>query len=71
MNDVTCGQCGDNWGYYYLCNEMPMGKREKLLQGHGCPICDWGESERATGEYQSKRVRSIANSTDLDPVRYI
>jgi hypothetical protein len=71
MNDVTCGQCGEPWEYYYLTHELPKDEKEKILSGKGCPCCSFGESDRATGEYQSKRVRSIAKNTDLDPVRYI
>jgi hypothetical protein len=71
MNDVTCGMCGDPWEYYYLTHELAEAEKKKVLRGKGCPCCDWGESDRATGEYQTKRVRSIANATDLDPVKYI
>ena len=71
MDNVICGQCGEPWTYHYLTHELVESEKEKILRGKGCPCCEWGESERATGEYQSKRVRSIANSTDLDPVRYI
>ena len=70
-DDVVCGQCGEPWGYYYLTHEVPEDEKEDILRGKGCPACSWGESDRATGEYQSERVRSIANATDLDPVRYI
>jgi len=70
-DDVVCGKCGEPWSYYYLTHELTEDEKEDVLRGNGCQACSWGDSNRATGEYQSKRVRSIANSTDLDPVRYI
>jgi hypothetical protein len=71
MNDITCGQCGEPWEYYYLIHEMSKAEKENILHGNGCPCCDWGESDRATGEYQKERVQSISASTGLDPVEYI
>jgi len=71
MGDVTCGQCGEPWEYYYLTHEVPEDEKEDILRGNGCPCCEWGQGDRATGEYQSERVRSISRSTDLDPVAYI
>jgi len=70
MNDVTCGQCGEPWEYYHLTHEMPEDEKEYVLQGNGCPACSWGQSDRATGEYQLERVQSIQQNTDLDPVKY-
>lgn len=70
MNDVTCGQCGEPWEYYHLTHEMPENEKEDFLRGKGCPACSWGDSERATGEYQLERVQSIQQNTDLDPTRY-
>lgn len=70
MNDVTCGQCGEPWEYYYLTHEMSEDEKEGVLRGNGCPACSWGSSDRATGEYQLERVQSIQQNTDLDPVKY-
>ena len=71
MGDVVCGACGEPIEYYYMTHELSEGEKEDVLRGNGCPACSWGESDRATGEYQTKRVRSISNATDLDPVKYI
>jgi hypothetical protein len=49
---------------------MPEDQKEKILQGKGCPSCDWGEGERASGDYRLERIQSIEQNTDLDPVRY-
>jgi hypothetical protein len=70
MNDVTCGMCGEPWGYYYLSHELAEDKKEDILRGNGCPACSWGQSDRATGEYQVERVQSISRNTDLDPIKY-
>jgi len=70
-DDVVCGECGEPWSYYYLTHELTESEKEDILRGNGCPCCEWGQSDRATGEYQSERVRSISRSTDLDPVAYI
>lgn len=70
MNDVICGQCGEPHEFYYLTHEMPEGEKEDVLRGNGCPACEWGQSDRATGEYQLERVQSIQQNTDLDPTRY-
>jgi hypothetical protein len=70
VNDVTCGQCGEPWEYYYLSHEMPEDEKEDVLRGSGCPACSWGSSDRATGEYQLERVQSIQQNTDLDPTKY-
>jgi hypothetical protein len=71
MNDLTCGQCGEPWEYYYLTHEMPEDDKGDVLRGDGCPACLWGQNDRATGEYQIERVQSISRNTDLDPTRYI
>jgi len=71
MDEVICGQCREPWGFYYITHELGEDEKEDILRGNGCPCCDRGEGDRATGEYQNERVRSIARSTDLDPVRYI
>ena len=70
MNDVTCGMCGEPWEYYYLTHELVEDEKEDILRGNGCPACSWGESDRATGEYQLERVQSISRNTDLDPIKY-
>ena len=70
MNDVTCGQCGEPWEYYYLTHELAEDEKEDILRGNGCPACSWGSSDRATGEYQVERVQSISRNTDLDPIKY-
>jgi hypothetical protein len=71
MDEVICGQCREPWGFYYITHELGEDEKEDILRGNGCLCCDWGEGDRATGAYQNERVRSIARSTDLDPVRYI
>lgn len=70
MNSIICGMCQEPWEYYYLTHEMPNDEKEDLLRGRGCPACSWGQSDRATGDYQLERVQSIAQNTDLDPTRY-
>ena len=70
MNDVTCGMCGEPWEYYYLTHELAEDEKEDILRGNGCPACSWGQSDRATGEYQVERVQSISRNTDLDPIKY-
>ena len=70
MNDVTCGQCGEPWEYYYLTHEMAEDEKEDVLRGNGCQACSWGSSDRATGDYQLERVQSISRNTDLDPIKY-
>jgi hypothetical protein len=69
-DDVVCGQCGEPWSYYYLTHELGEDEKQDVLRGNGCPVCSWGSSDRATGEYQLERVQSIQQNTDLDPVRY-
>lgn len=71
MRDVICGQCAEPWEYYYLAHELSEAEKEAILRGKGCPCCDWGDGERATGEYQMDRIQSISTATDLDPVKYI
>ena len=70
MRDVVCEQCGEPWEFYYLTHELPKDEKEDFLRGGGCPTCDWGESERATGDYRLERIQSIERNTDLDTVRY-
>jgi hypothetical protein len=70
MNEVICGECGEPWGYYYVTHELDETEKEDILRGNGCPACEWGQSDRATGEYQLDRVQSIQQNTDLDPIKY-
>lgn len=68
--DIVCEQCGEPHEFYFLTHELSENEKEAVLQGRGCPVCDWGKSERATGEYRLERIQSIEQNTDLDPVRY-
>jgi len=70
VNDVVCGECGEPWEYYYITYELAEDTKERILRGDGCPSCEFGASDRATGEYQLERVQSIQQNTDLDPVKY-
>ena len=70
MGDLVCGQCGSRWEYYYLTHELAEDEKEDVLRGNGCPACSWGQSDRATGEYQPERIQSISRNTDLDPIKY-
>jgi hypothetical protein len=70
MNEIICGQCQEPWGFYYITHELDEDEKEDILRGHGCPACSWGDSDRATGEYQLERIQSIQQNTDLDPTRY-
>jgi hypothetical protein len=69
-DDIVCGQCSEPWSFYFLTHEMPEDEKEDVLRGNGCPACSWGQSDRATGEYQVERVQSISRNTDLDPIKY-
>ena len=70
MRDVVCEQCGEPWEFYYLTQELAENRKQHVLQGRGCPACDWGENERATGDYRLERIQSIEQNTGLDTVRY-
>ena len=71
MNDVTCGQCGEPWEYYYLTHEMPEDEKECILRRSGCPACSWNDSDRTTGEYYFERAQSVQQNTSPDLARHV
>lgn len=85
MNDVRCKKCGEPYDVYSLLHEVPEwdgepeDAYEKVLNGDGCPTCDWGDkagkvsTSRTKSEEQLKadHVSDIMNNTDEDPFKFI
>lgn len=71
MGNIICGQCGEPWEYYYVMKQLSPQERDFLLRGVGCPVCEWGDADIATGDYQNQRRFSLERAPELDPQKYI
>jgi hypothetical protein len=67
MADIICRYCGEPWEYYTLKHDLKQG--EAVLNGDGCPACDWGEKQEPT--YEDEWMFSLDKNTDEDPFKYI
>jgi len=78
MQDTRCSECGEPWGNYAIRHDVPDWEDqpddadERFFAGEGCPSCDWGESDRATGDSHVEHVADMVHGTfDGDPAEYI
>jgi len=71
MGDVICARCGEPWEYYYVIHEMGEFSRENLLHGRWCPSCKGKHNNELNEEHEVEHLRSLMDSTDLDPTEYI
>lgn len=71
-NTIVCAQCNEPYSLGHVQGEMREEDREAFLNGDGCPTCDWGEAERATGEYVNKHNQQLVHGNyDGDPAKYL
>lgn len=85
INQVHCSLCGEPNNTYYLNNEYaeveenPDDAAEMLLNGEGCPTCDWGDKAgdvstsrfKNEDELEAEHIKDIMNNTDKDPIKYL
>lgn len=71
-NDLVCAQCGEPYTVGHVQADMEAEDKEAFLNGEGCPTCDWGDGDAATGEYVNEhKQRLIHGNFDGDPAKYI
>lgn len=84
MPDIRCRQCGEPYSIYSLRHEVsdwddqPDNAYEKLMNGEGCPTCDWGDKAgevstsrfKSDGELEADHIMDKMSETDEDPIKF-
>lgn len=70
--EIVCAQCGEPFQIAAVQMETGDMDEDRFLNGDGCPCCEWGTAENATGEYVEEHNRQLVHGNyDGDATEYL
>ena len=72
MGDIKCRKCGEPWDYYGLKHgDVEPGEGERILNGEGCPCCEFGKDKKNNDGNDFEYLASIMNNSEGDVITQI